>query len=155
MVVNGYIWNDYIKRCHCFIFIVLSFLCSSGRGKHRRELDAGAGDGSWGKQRYRDFDDRSTRGKSRFTESSNPFFPEQRKSSFPKDPSNKRRVESSMPHRSLFHELSSPDRDNRGMGKWGKHRGHKSSPQNRGFEEWRERSEDDFDFMDEEFLDDK
>ena len=53
-----------------------------------------------------------------------------------------------MPHRSLF-------RDDRGIGKWGKHRGHRSSARNRGFEEWRERSEDDFDFMDEEFLDDK
>jgi hypothetical protein len=86
------------------------------------------------------------RGKSsHFTESKNPFFPERRRS-FPAEDRDERRGmgnrrERGAPHRSLFHELSSPDRDDRGMGKWGKERGQRSSIRNKQRED---RYEDDF-----------
>ena len=118
---------------------LLLFLCSSGRGKYHREFDARPGDGSFGK--------------SHFTKSKNPFFPERRRS-FPTEDRDKRRGagnrrERGTPYRSLFHELSSSDRDDRGMGKWGKERGHRSSIRNKRRED---RFEDDF--MDDEEFDD-
>lgn len=115
---------------------LLLFLYSSGHGKYRREFDARPGDG-----------------KSHFTKSRNPFFTERRRS-FPTEDRGERRGvgnrrERGTPYRSLFHELSSSDRDDRGMGKWGKERGHRSSIRNKRQED---RFEDDF--MDDEVFDD-